>query len=207
MQLISCATKMHPIPEDWYEPPWSAALDAERILRLVPEDATMTGQFLSAVAAVATARGIRLSSARAKYTPFSSYPLREHCELLVETSSKVFPMLSLREGLRKLGRGAPNVLLQSVVGRVVFGSVEGPFDVLVAMAKSYMLHMRPGQVDVVSKSATSAVVRASQIYNFLDSHNVGVFEGALKHAGVRGEVRIHVYDRTTADLQCTWTKR
>lgn len=179
-------------------------MDAERVLRLVPESATMTGQFLSAVANVATSRGIQLSSARAKYTPFTSYPLREHCELLVETSRKVFPMLSLREGLRKLGRGAPQVLMQSVVGRVVFGSVEGPFDVLVALAKSYTLHMRPGQVDVLSENPTSAILRAREIYNFLDSHNVGVLEGALKHAAVRGEVRIHVYDRTTADFRCTW---
>lgn len=195
-----------PVPVDWYEPPWGAALDAERLIRLVPEDATMTGQFLSAVANVATSHGIRLLSARAKYTPFASYPLREHCELLVETSRKVFPLFSLREGLRKLGRGAPQVLMQSVVGRVVFGSVEGPLDVLVAMAKSYMLHMRPGQVDVLSEDSTSAIVRAREIHNFLDSHNVGVFEGALKHAGVRGEVRIHVQDRTTADFRCSWSK-
>ena len=197
---------MRPLPIDWYEPPWSSALDADRLLRLVPADATMTGQFLAAVAGVAEGRGIRLLSARPRYTPFFAYPLREHCELLLETSRKVFPELPLRESLRKLGRGAPQVLLQSVVGRVVFGSVDGPLEVLRAMATSYMLHMRPGTVEVFSIDAKTAVVQASGIHNFLDSHNVGVFEGALRHAGVQGGVRIHAYDRVTADLRCTWGK-
>jgi uncharacterized protein (TIGR02265 family) len=198
---------MRPLPIDWYDPPWGAVLDADRLLRSVPDYATMTGQFLSAVAGVAVERGIRLVSSRQRYTAFSAYPLREHCELLLETSRKVFPELPLREGLRKLGRGAPQVLMQSVVGRVVFGSVDGPLEVLRAMATSYMLHMRPGIVEVFSIDATTAVVQASEIYNFLDSHNVGVFEGALRHAGVRGDVRIHVYDRSTADLRCTWGKK
>jgi uncharacterized protein (TIGR02265 family) len=198
---------MRSLPIAWYDPPWGAAFDADRLMRLVPTHATMTGQFLAAVAAVAEDRGIRLLSARQRYTPFSAYPLREHCELLLETARKVFPELPLREGLRKLGRGAPHVLLQSVVGRVVFGSVDGPLEVLRAMATSYMLHMRPGKVEVLAVDATTAVVQASEIYNFLDSHNVGVFEGAMRHAGVRGDVRIHAYDRSTADLRCSWGKK
>lgn len=198
---------MRPLPFDWYDPPWGAAFDADRLIRLVPDYATMTGHFLSAVAGVAEGRGIRLLSARQRYTPFSAYPLREHCELLLETSRKVFPELSLRESLRKLGRGAPQVLLQSVVGRVVFGSVDGPLEVLRAMATSYMVHMQPGKVEVLPIDATTAVVQASEIHNFLDSHNIGVFEGALRHAGVKGDVRIHAYDRATADMRCTWGKK
>lgn len=203
--VLPCARRMRPIPTDWFEPPWSAAFDVERLVRLVPDDATMTGMFLSAVQSFGAQRGARLSTARLKYTPFSPYPLREHCELLVEVARKVYPDLPIRQALRKIGHGAPVILMQSVVGRVVLGSVEGPLAVLTAMAKSYMLHMHPGAVTVTSHEPTSLVVRASNIYNFLDSHNVGVFEGALRHAGVSGTVRIHSYDRTTADLLCSWT--
>ena len=62
-----------------------------------------------------------------------------------------------------------------------------------ALAKSYVLHMRPGSVEVVALDTGRAVVRLADIYNFLDSHNVGVFEGLFRHAKVTGRVRIASY--------------
>jgi hypothetical protein len=82
------------------------------------------------------------------------------------------------------------VLLRSTVGRVVLGSVEGPLDVLRAMARSYALHMRPCTLEVLDTGPGRA--------------NVGVFEGCLRYAEAKGDVRIHAYDRATADLLCTW---
>lgn len=197
---------MRPIPQQWHEPPWSAPLDADALVRQVPADATMTGVFLAGVADLGKQLGARLTKARDRYTPFQPYPLREHCELLLEVARVGFPKLPVREALRKLGRGAPNVLLRSTVGRVVLGSAVGPIDVLRAMARSYALHMRPCTLEVLDTGPAQAVVRLSQVHNFLDCHNVGVFEGCLRHADVRGEVRIHAYDRSTADLLCTWQK-
>jgi uncharacterized protein (TIGR02265 family) len=195
---------MRPIPQEWHEPPWTAPLDADALIRLIPADATMTGVFLAGVADLGRQRGVRLTKARDRYTPFQSYPLREHCELMLELSRVGFSKVPLREALRKLGRGAPNVLLRSTVGRVVLGSVEGPLDVLRAMAKSYVLHMRPCTLEVLDAGPGRAIVRLSQVHNFLDSHNVGVFEGCLRYADVKGDVRIHSYGRETADLLCTW---
>ncbi|HTJ82843.1 MAG TPA: DUF2378 family protein [Polyangiaceae bacterium] len=189
---------------DFVEPPWSAPLDPEAVLRAVPPDATMTGTFLAAVVEVAASRGVVLPSARARYTAFQRFPLREHCTLLVEASRALFPELPLRAGLRKLGRGAPHALTSSTLGRVVFGSAEGPLDVIRAMAHSYSMHMSPSTLSVERVSETSAIVELSDIYNFLDSHNVGVFEGVLKHAGVSGTVKIRSYSRTAADMLCTW---
>jgi uncharacterized protein (TIGR02265 family) len=191
----------------WKEPPWDARLDGDALVRAVPADATMTGVFLAAVAQLATERGVTLTTARARYTPFQRYPLREHCELLLEVSRLAMPELSLRAALRKLGRGAPAALSRSTVGRVVLGLADGPVEILRAMAKSYALHMRPCTLEVVPHGQTGAIVHMSDIHNFLDSHNVGVFEGVLRHAGVDGLVRIRPYSRTAADLLCEWKAR
>jgi uncharacterized protein (TIGR02265 family) len=136
--------------------------------------------------------------------PFQTYPLREHCELLVEVARVVHPELSLRLALRRLGRGAPYALVRSTIGKVVLGSVEGPLEILRAMAKSYAMHMRPSALDVEADGRKRAIVHLTDVHNFLDSHNVGVFEGVLKYAGVAGTVAIRSYSRTSADLLCAW---
>lgn len=164
----------------------------------------MSGLFLDAVADVARALGRQPTSARASYAHFRPYPLREHCELLVEVATLAFPELSLRQGLRKLGRGAPSVLLRSPIGRVALSGAKGPLDAIRAMATSYALHMRPGRLEVEADGERAARVLLADVHNFVDSHNVGVFEGILKHAGVRGGVRLRAISSTSAELLCSW---
>lgn len=196
----------------WTDPPWESPLDEDAALRAIPPSATITGMFLEAVvrlhATALAARGVassaRPKAARERYVAFTPYPLREHCELLLEVAKAIHPELSVREGLRRVGRGAPHVLMQSTVGRVVLGSVEGPLAILEAMAKSYMMHMKPGALVVSAEGPTSAVVRLTDIYNFVDSHNVGVFEGTLRWAKVTGTVRLRSPGRSSAELLCAW---
>jgi hypothetical protein len=189
---------------EWNDPPWGAPLDGDAVLRAIPKDATMTGVFLGAVAAEATARGVTLPSARPRYTAFQLYPLREHCALLLELARLGFADVPLRIALRKLGRGAPLALVESNIGRIVFGSAEGTIDVIRAMAKSYQLHMRPCSLEVEPRDERSAIIHMTDVHNFLDSHNVGVFEGVLRFARVQGVVRMQSFSRTAADLLCEW---
>lgn len=195
------------LPTRWDEPPWGAPLDPAAVIAAVPADATMSGLFLAAVADFASSAGHRLERARERYVPFRRYPLREHCELLVEACTRVMPRDPLRIALRRLGRGAPRTLVGSIVGRVVLGSVEGPLEILRAMVKSYPLHMSPGTLEVVPLAPGRAVVRMRSIHHFLDSHNVGVMEGVLRYAEVEGTVRIHAYSERDADLLCEWSAR
>jgi uncharacterized protein (TIGR02265 family) len=188
----------------WTEPPWASALDEASALRSIPQDATITGMFLESAAGLARERGHAVRSARPRYVPFQPYPLKEHCQILLEVARAVYPSATIREALRKLGRGAPHVLLRSTLGRVVLGSVEGPIATLEAMARSYALHMRPANLVVEPAGANAAIVRMSEIHNFLDSHNVGVFEGVMRHAKVEGTIRIRAYSRTSADFICEW---
>lgn len=193
-----------PIPDTFRAPSADAPLDVEQVLRAIPANATMTGLFLAAVVREAARVNVRLPSARERYGSFRPYPLREHAELLVQAAQALWPTLPIRTSLRKLGRGAPRTLVQSMVGRVVLGSVEGPMEILRAMAKSYPIHSQPGTLEVVELAPGRAVVRMQEIHHFLDSHHVGVFEGVLRWAQVQGTVRIHPYSRVDADLLCEW---
>jgi uncharacterized protein (TIGR02265 family) len=188
----------------WSEPPWQSPLDPDAAIRAIPEDATITGMFLEGAAKAARDKGLEVRAARARYTPFQHYPLKEHCQILIEVSQLLFPRRPLRESLRRLGRGAPYVLMRSTVGRVVLGSAEGPIPKIEAMARSYTLHMRPCTLAVETVSTKSVIIHLSDIYNFLDSHNVGVFEGVLQHAGVESSIRMRGFTRTSADFLCEW---
>lgn len=186
------------------EPPWEAPFDEEAELAAIPKEATISGMFLAPIAVEAKRRGIVLPSARERYVAFKFYPLVEHARLLLETCARFYPDLSRRQALRKLGRGAPQALVSSMLGRVVLASAEGVSAVVEAMAKAYPLNTRPGKVTLVESFASTCIVRLEEIHYFLDSHHVGAFEGALKFAGVRGRVRIAPRGRTAADFLLEW---
>jgi uncharacterized protein (TIGR02265 family) len=188
------------LPTTWSEPPWQSPLDVNSHLDAIPPGATISGVFLSSLFEMAQARGVKLAPRRDRYLPFRRYPLREHAELLVEASSACWPREPLRQGLRRIGRGSPKALVQSMLGRIVLGSVEGPGDVVRAMARSYPMHMEPGRVEVIELARGELVVRLRDITYFLDCHHVGVFEGVLRHAGVLGDVTIHSHSVKDADL-------
>jgi len=187
------------------EPPWNAPLDAEAMIASIPEVATISGMFLMPLALEAKRRGVALPSARERYVAFQAYPLREHARLLVETCRLLHGGRPLRQVLRKLGRGAPQALVASTLGKVVLGSVEGVHDVVRAMVKAYPLNLRPCHLAVLEASPGRAVVRLEDLHYFLDSHHVGAFEGVLRYAGVSGGVRIAKRGPAAADLLLEWT--
>jgi hypothetical protein len=173
----------------------------------IPADATISGMFIAPLALEAKRLGVHLPTARDRYVPYRFYPLLEHAKVLVETCERIYPALSIRQGLRKLGRGAPKALVASTLGKVVLASAEGVHEVLDAMAKAYPLNARPSRVEVVERGAGRAVVRLEQVHYFIDSHHVGAFEGALRYAGVEGRVLIAGRGEASADLLLEWDAR
>ena len=166
---------------------------------------TVTGMCLQPLVEIARARHQALPSARDRYVAFRFYPLREHAALLLETCALVYPKLSLRQALRKLGRAAPQALLRSTLGKITVGSASGPAEVLGAMAKAYPLNVRPCRVDMLELAQGRAVIRVEELHYFLDSHHVGAFEGLLRFAGASNvKVRICMYTSSDADLMLTW---
>lgn len=191
---------------NFVDPPWSAPLDANRVLRAIPESATIIGMFCDAVVEATKKKGARLPSARDKYTHYKFYPLKEHVQLLVEACPLLYPGKSVRHALRKLGRAAPQAMLGSTIGKVTLGAASGSGleDALRAWAKTYPLHLRPGSVDIKEVAKNHALVRLEDIHYFLDSHHVGSFEGLFSMLEKRATVKIDSRDSMSADLLCTW---
>jgi uncharacterized protein (TIGR02265 family) len=186
------------------EPPWDSPIDVAAVVRGIPPSASVAGKFLEAVAERARRKGQVLPSAREKYLPFRFYPVRELAQLIVEASNRLYPELSTRRALRRLGYGAPGALVESTIGKIVLGSASGVRDVLSGMAKAYPLHLRPCTVEVREVAKGRLIIRMEEILYFLDSHHVGVFESAMRFASIEGKVQICSYSPTSADLLCTW---
>jgi uncharacterized protein (TIGR02265 family) len=186
------------------EPPWRAPLDAELELRSVPADAKISGMFIAPLLLELKRTDPEGALPRARYVPFNFYPLREHVQLLLDASERVYPERSLRIALRTLGRGAPSAFTASTLGKVVLGSTQGVYDRIAAISKGYELNMRPGSATIIESVPNRIVVRLDNVHYFLDSHHVGVFEGTMKQLGVQGRVLIAARDRSSADLLLEW---
>lgn len=185
------------------EPPWDAPFDAAREIESIPATAQIRGMFIIPVLQEAKRAGGSLR-ARERYVPFQFYPLREHAQLMVDACSIVSPQLSLRQALRRLGRGAPRAFLASTLGRVVLQPAQGVLEVVTALAKGYELNMKPGRAYAEQRKPRVVDVTLEQIYSFIDCHQVGAFEGAVHFAGERSKVRIHRINSGSAVLRIEW---
>lgn len=97
-------------------------------------------------------------------------------------------------------------LVSTTVGKVIF-SIAGNNWVraLSLVAKAYEISVRPGTASVQALTETSARVELREIWNFGNSYQVGVFEGAMDHFGVRGSVQaVTVGQRCDVDLNIHW---
>src|SRR5688572_24622451 len=93
------------------DPPWNAPLNAGHVIAAIPRDATLAGMFFTAVLDAAKNRPLKLSQPpRERYHQFGFYPIAEFAPLLVAAAEQLHPDRSLRQALRKLGRGAPAAL-------------------------------------------------------------------------------------------------
>lgn len=186
------------------EPPWAESLDAESEIAAIPETSQVRGLLIAPMLADLKKRGWKKPLPRERYVGFNLYPLREHARLLVDTCQMLFPDKPLRESLRKVGRAAPAAFSASTLGKVTLGAAEGVHDIVTAFAKGYELNMQPGRAVVTEMNRRSMIVSLDDVHYFIDSHHIGAFEGALKRAGVRGQVLIARRARGAAELLLQW---
>ena len=189
---------------NFVEPPHGAPLDGERELSSIPESARVRGLLIAPMIVEAKRRGVTRPAPRERYVAFNLYPLREHARVLIDHCQDLYPDLTLRAALRKIGRAAPNAFLGSTIGKVTLAPAQGVHDIVSAFCKGYELSLEPGEAQVVEHGDNHMIVALREVYHFLDSHHVGSFEGALKHAGLRGKVSIAVHAPAVADLLLEW---
>ena len=186
------------------EPPWEAPLDAAQVLAQVPAAASIAGMFFLALQEGAARRQVQLPFPKARYLPFSFYPVREFAPLLVQAAGLFHPTLPLRQGLRRIGRVGPAAFLSSTLGKVTLGAAEGVHAAVSAIDKTYAINTRPSRCEILEAGPRSMTLSLDDVVYFLDCHHVGVFEGTLQYAGVDGTVKIARRSDTAADLRLEW---
>jgi uncharacterized protein (TIGR02265 family) len=201
--VVKARSSLRP-QRNFVEPPHTAPLDPQRELAAIPESARARGLLIAPMLVDAKRRGVTRPAPRERYVAFNLYPLREHARLLIDHAGDLYPDLTLRAALRKIGRAAPNAFLGSTIGKVTLAPAEGVHDIVSAFCKAYELSLEPGEAHVLEQGPKHVIVSLREVYHFLDSHHVGAFEGALKYAGVRGKVSIAVHGQATADLLLEW---
>ena len=186
------------------EPPWAAPLDAAGVLARIPPGATIAGMFFLALTEGAQRRRVDLPFPRDRYLPFGFYPVSEFAPLLVSAAERFYPELPLRQSLRRIGKSGPVAFLSSTLGKVTLGASEGAHAMVVAIAKTYAINVKPSRCDITEANERSMIISMAGVPYFLDSHHVGVFEGTLHYAGVGGTVLIRSRGDFAADLKLCW---
>ncbi|MGC4089085.1 MAG: DUF2378 family protein [Polyangiaceae bacterium] len=189
---------------EFVDPPWGAALAIEPAIASIPQEATISGMFYLALQEGAKRHNLPLTLPQERYLPYNFYPAREFARALVQAAQVFHPDRSLRQGLRALGAAAPKAFANSTLGKVTLGSAEGVHAVVTAMAKNYETNVRPSRCSVLESAPRRMRLLLEKMYYFVDSHHVGVFEGTLERAGVRGRVRIASRGRVAAELLLEW---
>jgi uncharacterized protein (TIGR02265 family) len=179
--------------------------ELEGWLSETPPEATVKGMYVDSLLSMLKRRGAEPPLAK-RYLAFKDYPLHELMRLMVDAVGVLYPHTSPHAGMIALGRLAFPTLLSTTVGKVIF-SIAGNSWVraLNLVTKAYEVSIRPGTASVEDLTETSARVELREIWNFGDSYQVGVFEGAMEHFRVSGSVRaVRVGRRCDVDLNMQW---
>lgn len=188
-------------------PDMSRPLDVAAVIAACPQEARAKGMFIAEVIEQVTRHGVTPPTTR-RYHVFTDYPLRDFVEVAPACAALIYPDVPLREALRRLGRSAYPTVANTRIGRVAFGMFKDNVRGLLRLStKGYGLSLSVGRAEAIEVSDDYAVVRLTDIYNYIDSYHVGVHEGILSACRVDGEVRIKARSDTSADLLLSWTSR
>lgn len=186
-------------------PDWQAPLDTQAQIARCPEAAVVKGLFFQDILDACAKARVKQPGARNRYVQFIDYPAREYMELLVAAAGLLHPREPIRNGLRRLGRSSYPALADTLIGKAIFGVAGNDFGTILSLAsRAYSVSTKPGEATLAERTERRAVVQLREIWAFPDSHQVGVFEGALIAVGRRGEVKVRAISPCDADFEVTW---
>jgi len=185
------------------EPDWQASVDFKARIAAVPANAVVRGLFLQVIADGVT----RGPKAKARYTAFKTYPMREYLELLA-AGAQEDRSVSSAESVRRMGWRVYSSYADTITGTAIFAIAGRDFRRVIEVApSSYKVALTPGSVRVRSIENYQAEVELRDIYNLPDLHQVGIWEGAMQACGVTGHIRTRILDFGAVDFHVSWEPR
>lgn len=162
--------------------------ELRRCIAATPSGATVKGMYVDSFLQSIERQGLARPTDR-RFLSFKDYPLREFQELLLQTTTVLYPNYSPREGLRLIGRMAYPTLAESTVGRILFAIAGRDWQAALPLSRrAYEISLKPGRAELKDVTDTSATMCLRDVWNFADSYQVGVFEGAMECYLVSGTV-------------------
>ncbi|MEM9188511.1 MAG: DUF2378 family protein [Myxococcota bacterium] len=180
-------------------PDFTAPVDVEALVQSLPKKATVKGMFFRALVG-----GTKFSLDR-RYLPFIDYPAERFLRAAVEIAAKRYPRRPVLEALRRLGWEAYPVLADSMIGKVIFGVLRDDLNLVFENARrGYQVSIQPAVVRSEAVGTDHWRIHYEELYIFVDSYQVGVVEGCIRHFGRNPEVRIDLSTATSAILDVSW---
>lgn len=171
-------------------PKWDAPYDVEAEIMAAPEDATVRGMFFD----FTIERTERTTGERIDYTSriaFGKYSMREYMRLVARAAAMMYPAVSKREGIRRLGQVVFEDFCETMVGRAIFSVGGRNLERLCTLApKAYEVSYEPARVQTSLRGPQHAHVILAPMYVFPETFHVGAWEGAGKFCGVEAVVRV-----------------
>jgi uncharacterized protein (TIGR02265 family) len=185
-------------------PSWDAPVDVAAHVHATPAGATIKGLFATAIVEACEAAGTHPKHAYARYVPFTDYPMRDYIPLLAEAARILHPRLSVRIGLRKIGRASQPTFARSMVGKVIFGTIHDVPSAIEAIVKAYRVATPSSTVELRSLTEGRAVIHLGGMTTFLDSHHVGLLEGVTRAAGTQAQISVKPSSLSSCDFLVEW---
>lgn len=187
-------------PPDFRQP-----LNVEALLAATPATATVKGMYPQRLVELMAQQGTVEREPR-RYVAFKDYPMRELMQRVVDAARVLHPKLTLREGIRELGRLVFPTLQASIAGRVLFSFAGKSYEsALKRVTQGYALSQNPGSAQLVSLGTREAIVELRGVWNFPDCYQIGVHEGALAWYDHTGRIDVRVHSPCDVDLRIRWS--
>lgn len=201
---VGSAVRVEPELTDFRFPDWNAPIDLHERLGRTPAEQTVKGLFIQQILEQARAAS-GTAPTGADYLAFHDYPMHEWMELLVRCAEITYPVSPVREGLRRLGQMAYPTFAASSVGKVLLGVAGPEVSALLRLVPRISRITRSGGIaDVSFPASARAVVHLRDVWDFPDAYHVGVYEGAVRSVGAKGQVKVRMIGAAGADLEVTW---
>lgn len=184
-------------------PDTTGPLDVASAVERCPPEATTRGMFL--VDMVEALKKKALPVPPKTYHAFGIYPQREFITVAASAAKALHPEVREREGLRRLGRMAYPIFADTMIGKVMFGVLGNDIAAIMRVApRGYEAVLSHGKAEVMDSGPGHARIRLSDVATFIDSYQVGVFEGALLSCNVVGTVKLRLESPVTGEFLVEW---
>lgn len=186
--------------------------DVAKCIAALPRDASVRGFFFNDAIERARRAAPKVDVlARAglepqkRYLPFLSYPYADYVRLVDAAARAAHPEQSQGEALRRFSWSTYDLFIATSVGAAIFGMFGRDVEsVLMNGARGYAVAINFGKVSARRTGERHVTMSFRECPILLDTVQVGVLEGAVRHCGAEADITVHTRSVADADLEVRW---